>query len=104
MTRRCVSLALFALLVYSAPLQAQSLGTFRWQLQPFGSILNLNVTQQGSIYLMNGTEIQCSNPTLPVWGVAVPQPNGTIIIGLTTINEQGRGLHTRATLPSGSFR
>jgi hypothetical protein len=86
------------LLACAGSAHAQSLGTFRWQLQPFGSVLNLTVTQQGTIYLLNGFEAQCSNPSLPVWGVAVPQANGTILFGLTTITENGNGLHTRASI------
>lgn len=91
------------LLTLAAPAAAQSLGTFRWQLQPYGSVLTMNVTQQGSIYLLNGFEAQCSNPSLPAWGVAVPQPNGTVLIGVTTITEQGNGLHTRASISMQDF-
>ena len=88
---------LFGVAVPSA--SAQSLGTFRWQLQPYGSVLQISVTQQGGIYLLDGIELQCGgNASLPVNGVAVPQANGSVILGLTTINEQGRGLHTRATI------
>jgi hypothetical protein len=83
---------------------AQSLGTFRWQLQPFGSVLNLSVTQSGAIYIMNGFEAQCGgNLSLPVWGVAVPQANGTVMIGLTTITELGSGLHTQARISMTTF-
>jgi hypothetical protein len=98
MTRFVPSLALLILMLVAAPAGAQSLGTFRWQLKTFGSVLNLNVTQQGAIYTLHGFETQCSNPTLPVWGVAVPQPNGTVLLGLTTLTETGRGLHTIATI------
>lgn len=82
---------------------AQTIGTFRWQLLPFGSVLTLTVTQQGSIYLVNGFEVQCSNPSLPVSGVAVPQANGSVLMGLTTITEQGNGLHTRLGLSPVDF-
>ncbi len=102
MFRRLVPFAVALVLTYAAPAAAQSLGTFRWQLQPFGSVLTLTVTQQGSIYLLNGFEAQCSNPSLPVWGVAVTQANGSILFGLTTITDNGNGLHTRASIsPSG---
>lgn len=97
-------LALLAGGLCAAPASAQSLGTFRWQLQPYGSVLNLNVVLQGSIYLLDGFEAQCGgNASLPVSGVAVPQANGAIMIGLTSINEQGRGLHTRATINTTDF-
>jgi hypothetical protein len=88
----------------AAPASAQNLGTFRWQLQPYGSVLNLTVVQQGSVFLLDGFEAQCGgNASLPVSGVAVPQANGTVMIGVTSINEQGRGLHTRATINTSDF-
>jgi len=94
---------LFGVAVPSASAQ-QSLGIFRWQLQPYGSVLQISVTQQGGIYLLDGIELQCGgNASLPVNGVAVPQANGSVILGLTTINEQGRGLHTRATINTQNF-
>ena len=103
MTRSVVTLALlFGVAVSSA--SAQSLGTFRWQVQPFGSVLQISVTQQGSIFLLDGIELQCGgNASLPVNGVAVPQANGSVILGMTTINEQGRGIHTRATVNTSDF-
>jgi hypothetical protein len=103
MTRHLIPIALVAFLACAAPAGAQSLGMFRWQLQPYGSVLNLNVTQEGSVYLLNGFEAQCSNPSLPAWGVAVPQSNGSILIGVTTITENGNGLHTRASISMSDF-
>jgi hypothetical protein len=101
--RRIAVLFALASACSAANLLAQPLGTFRWQLEPFGSVLNLNVTQEGAIYLLNGFEAQCSNPSLPVWGVAVPQSNGTVLIGLTTITSNGNGLHTRASIAMSTF-
>jgi hypothetical protein len=102
--KRTLAVLLVATGVLAAPAAAQSLGTFRWQLQPYGSVLALNVTQQGSIYLLDGFESQCGgNASLPASGIAVVQANGTVILGLTTINEQGRGLHTRATINTTDF-
>jgi hypothetical protein len=98
MIRFVPSLALLTLVLVPGQAFPQSLGTFRWQLHPFGSVLNLNVTQQGGIYTLHGFEAQCGgNPSLPVWGVAVPQANGTVMLGLTTLMG-GRGLHTTATI------
>jgi hypothetical protein len=98
------SLTLLALVLSAAPAFAQSLGTFRWQLQPYGSVLQISVTQQGGIFLLDGIELQCGgNASLPVNGVAVPQANGSVILGMTTINENGRGIHTRATVNTADF-
>jgi hypothetical protein len=32
------------------------LGTYRWQLQPFGNLITVNVTQHGAIYVLDGTD------------------------------------------------
>lgn len=103
MKLRLLPLALITLFAAAAPADAQSLGTFRWQLEPFGAVLNLNVVQQGSIYLLNGFEEQCDNPSLPAWGVAVPQANGSVMLGITTITSGGNGLHTRASINLSDF-
>jgi hypothetical protein len=104
MALRTLSISTVIILLGALPAAAQSLGTFRWQLQPFGSVLNLTVTQQGSIYLLDGFEAQCGgNASLPVSGVAVPQANGQIFFGLTSITEQGRGLHTQARINTSTF-
>lgn len=104
MKRGFATLILVAASLAATSASAQSLGTFRWQLQPYGSVLNLTVVQQGSIYLLDGFEAQCGgNASLPASGIAVPQANGTVILGITTINENGRGLHTRATINTSNY-
>jgi hypothetical protein len=104
MMRTAAVVALLTGALCAAPASAQNLGTFRWQLQPYGSVLNLTVVQQGTIYLLDGFETQCGgNATLPVSGVAVPQANGSVLIGVTTVNERGRGLHTRAFINTTDF-
>jgi hypothetical protein len=98
------SLLLAALLLPVASADAQTLGTFRWQLAPYGSVLNLTVTLRDGLYEIKGFEAQCGgNLSLPVTGLAVPQANGTIFFGLTSINENGRGLHTRAYINTTDF-
>jgi hypothetical protein len=104
MTPAFRNLILSVLVLSATPAFAQSLGTFRWQVQPYGSVLHISVTQQGGIFLLDGIELQCGgNASLPVNGVAVPQANGSVILGLTTINENGRGIHTRATVNAPDF-
>lgn len=93
-TTSALAFALFVLI--AAPARAQTIGTFQWQLQPYGSVLNLTVTQVGGLYELHGYEAQCGgNLSLPVTGLGVPQANGTIFFGVTSINENGHGLHTR---------
>lgn len=99
MLRHVLAISAVAFFLGVAPAGAQSLGTFRWQVAPFGSVITLNVTQQGSIYLLDGFESQCGgNATLPVSGIGVVQANGQVFFGLTTITENGRGLHTQASI------
>ncbi len=103
MIRHVLPLAIVLTLAWSAPADAQAIGTFRWHLAPFGSVMVLNVTQQGAIYTLHGYEEQCSNPRLPVFGVAVPQANGSVTLGLTTIMLNGWGLHTEASISPENF-
>ena len=66
--------------------------------------MNITVTQRGSVYELIGFETQCGgNLSLPVSGVGVLQANGQVFLGLTSINEQGRGLHTRAYVNPTTF-
>lgn len=103
---RIISASLLAALVMvatPASVQAQVLGTYYWQLAPLGSVVNLTITQKGSLFIVEGFEAQCGgNNSLPLTGSAVVQANGTVMLGLTSINENGRGLHTRAYFSSGS--
>ena len=62
------ALTLLAAAHYSTPAAAQNLGTFRWQLQPYGSVLNLTVVQQGSIYLLDGFGKVWSSNGAPGYG------------------------------------
>ena len=101
--RHIAAFALVTLLLAPAAAGAQTIGTFNWRLAPYGSVLTLTVTQRGPVYELIGLESQCGgNLSLPASGVAVPQANGTIFFGVTSINERGRGLHTRGfiTLPT----
>jgi hypothetical protein len=86
--------------IAAAPAGAQTLGTFRWQLQPYGSVVNLTVTQRDGMFELHGYEEVCAG-TLRRWpltGLAVFQPDGRLMFGFTSINDQGRGLHTRAVI------
>lgn len=104
MKRVVYALVLSAILFAAAPAGAQTIGEFRWNLAPYGSVLRLTVTQQGNIFLLAGVEEQCGgNLSLPVTGVAVPQASGQIFLGLTSINENGRGIHTRAYVNTSNF-
>lgn len=101
MTRLLFPLVLVATLIVATPARAQTIGTFQWRVAPFCSVINVTVTQVGSVFTLAGFEEQCGgNPQLPVYGVAVVQPSGQISLGFTTVFDFGNGLHTNATVAS----
>ncbi len=83
---------------------AQPLGTFRWQLQPYCTVLTVSVVQQGGHYLLDGTADECGAATrASVSGLAFLNPNGTIGFGLTLVRPNGRGLPLSATISLGTL-
>jgi Chaperone of endosialidase len=87
---RLFTLSLLVGIISSSAASAQTLGTFRWRTEPFCNVLNLTVTQNGSTFTLDGFDEQCGgNPRLPVHGIAVPQPNGTITLGLSVVHNPG---------------
>jgi hypothetical protein len=69
------------------PAQAQSLGSFRWQLRPFCNVLTLTVTQVGGIYRMEGTDDRCgSGASSSVIGTAFMNREGSIGMGLNVVD------------------
>lgn len=94
------------LLSFSAPVAAQSLGTFRWQLQPFCNLVTVQVTQVAGVYRLEGIDDQCGAATVaPVVGVAAVNPAGSITLALNQVTTPGGvPVHVNAvvTLPSAS--
>jgi hypothetical protein len=89
---------------------AQTIGTFRWQLQPFCNILTLAVTQIGAVYRVEGTDDQCgAGSRASAIGTAFPNSDGSIGMGLNIVVAPGGiPLHVDATLSlsnlSGTWR
>ena len=79
---------------------AQPLGTFRWQLQPYCNAYTVNVTQQGAIYTLDGTDDRCGGGNQPasVGGLAFMTPAGLVGFGVTTVLPNGTPVHTEATI------
>jgi len=86
--------------------EAQPLGTFTWQLQPFCNVVTVNVSQQGAVYTMDGYDDQCGAARrAPIVGLGTPNPDGTIGLGwniVTTPGGRGVQVDARITLPSAS--
>lgn len=70
--------------------QGTSLGTFRWQLQPYCNVLTVAVVQQGTNYHVDGSDDQCGASRLAgVVGLAFVNPDGRVGLGLTTVTTPG---------------
>ena len=94
-----VSLTLAAILPAANPAQAQPLGTFSWQLQPFCNRVTLNVTQNGAIYTLDGFDDQCgASKRAPLVGLATPNPDGTIAFGFHLVPPGGQPVHVEAQI------
>ncbi|MEZ5419226.1 MAG: hypothetical protein R2708_18070 [Vicinamibacterales bacterium] len=93
------------LLIHSAAglgAQAQPLGTFRWQLQPFCNVLTLSVRQDGTVYTLDGTDDQCGAAQRSgVVGAAFLNPDGSLGFSLSSLTAPGAApvvLHARVSL------
>ncbi len=96
--------ALLALAHPTLRAQGTLLGSFRWQLQPFCNVVTVNLIQQGAVYTMDGFDDQCgAAQRAPLVGMATPNPDGSITVGLTIVTAPGgRAVQVaaRLSLPS----
>ncbi len=91
---------LWSTLAISSPLEAQNLGTFRWQLQPYCNVLTLKVEQEGTLYRLAGTDDLCGAARVgQATGLAVPNADGTIGLGVTIVDApSGLPVHVSAAI------
>jgi hypothetical protein len=83
---RVIPATLILLAWLATPADAQPVGTFRWQLQPFCNVVTVTVTQSGGIYRLEGTDDRCgAAQAASVIGTAFPNPDGSIGIGLNIV-------------------
>lgn len=69
---------------------AQTVGTFRWQQQPYCNVFTLTLIQDGASYRLEGADDQCGAPRLAAaLGLAFINPDGTIGMGLTVLPNAG---------------
>jgi len=79
-----------ALTLAASAVSAQTVGTFRWRTAPYCNVMNVTVTQVGSVYRLEGFEEQCGgNPRQPIWGIGLVQPNGSITLGFSVVPVPG---------------
>ncbi len=97
MFRSALASALIAVTATAA--SAQSLGTFRWQTQPFCNVVTLTVIQEAGQYRLEGFDDQCGAATkAPITGTAVPNADGTIQFGFSVVSTPG-GAATHLAVP-----
>lgn len=97
--RRMFALGAAAALVTATAAEAQSLGTFRWQLQPYCNVLTLAVTQVGSAYRVEGRDDLCgAGKAASAIGTAYLNPDGTVGFGLTVVPPQGPAVQVTAAI------
>ncbi len=95
-------LTVLMITIAATPTAAQSLGTFRWQTQPFCNVLVLNVTVSGGAYRLEGTDDQCGGTPASAIGMAYPKADGTIGVGLTLVFSSAVALHVDGTIVPGA--
>jgi len=105
MPRRLAVLApALVIAVSAATAQAQSLGTFRWQLLPYCNVITVTVVAQGAQFLVSGVDDQCGGSAAAVTGLAFFNPTGTIGFGLSIVTAPGGApVQVDATLPPGAL-
>jgi len=84
---------------------AQTVGTFRWQLQPYCNVVTATVTQSGGVFTIDGTDDLCgANPRASVTGLAFQNANGTVSFGLSLVVPPApTPIHLTATIDLGSL-
>lgn len=89
MARRVV-LSVMLLWAMSGVAEAQTIGTFRFQLRPYCNVVTLTVVQQGGQYQVDGFDDQCGSGPAPTTGLAV-FAGGGLTFGLTIVPSPAGG-------------
>jgi hypothetical protein len=99
MVRRIPFVLALALLLAPRVAGAQPLGIFTWQLAPFCNVVSVEVTQTGSVYRLQGADDQCGGTLATAVGMAFPNRDGTIGLGLLIVTAPGGvPVHVSASL------
>jgi len=98
--RQVVTVLAAAMVLVATSAFAQTIGTFRWQLQPFCNVVSIDVTQQGAHYRLDGFDDQCgAAQRAPLVGLATLNPDSTIGLGLNLVTVPGgRSVHVDARI------
>jgi hypothetical protein len=97
--KRLIAISVVGWFMLAGTADAQVLGTFRWQLQPYCNAVSVVVTQIGSVYRLEGTEDRCgAGQQSSVTGTAYQNPDGTIGLGFNIVSPGGVSSHVTATI------
>lgn len=85
--------------------EAQAVGTFSWQLQPYCNVVTVTITRQGGVYALDGVDDQCGAGKLAATdGTAFLNPDGTIGLGFTIVpSPDGIPVTVDASIDPGSL-
>ena len=88
----------------TAPASAQTLGTFRWQLQPYCNVVPMTIVQQGQQYQVDGTDDQCGAARAArLVGPAFLNADQSVTFGMTIVTTPGGSpVHVEATMSTTS--
>jgi hypothetical protein len=101
---RLIAALTLCLVLPTASAEAQPVGTFKWQIQPYCNVITVNVTQQSGIYTLDGTDDRCgAGESASVVGIAHLTATGLVGFGLTSVLPGGTAVHTEATISITSF-
>lgn len=90
-----VVLVATVLLAEATSSEAQNLGTFRWQLTPFCNVVTYAVVREGSVFVLSGFDDRCgATPSASSSGTAFLNPDGTVSLGVTTVQPAVTGHFT----------
>lgn len=81
----------------AVPANAQVIGTFKWQTLPYCNVVTMTVTQQGSMYQLNGSDDVCAGGSAPATGTALVTAGG-LGLGFTIVLPSGRAAHITSTV------
>jgi hypothetical protein len=91
--RRTLHLFVCVTTLLLAPRMASGIspvGTFQWQFAPFCNVLTLTVLQEGTVFLLNGSDDSCGAASASsVTGTASLGPDGSVLMGVILVTGNG---------------
>ena len=86
---RQLSFTVLFFVITSMPAAAQPIGTYKWQMQPYCNVLTLAVTQNGTVFTLDGVDDLCGAGPASAVGTAFFKPDGTVGMGLHLVTTPG---------------